>query len=384
MTPAVKNTTHLMNKTLCSEKEPAKACNTQASIFDSSNSLVKNETDVFIQQKETEECTKKGKTKKILKIAGLIAFGVGVIIGSAILTKKFANKRNNKTIEKAINELNTKIANNPEEEIICRLNDYLKKHCNVYREAGSYSRIYTVIEANKGEMVDISRIGDLNKRGTILRYNTPEQAKQGAIKVVMKQFELPHEQQCELAVVTKGKDLYLNNPGGFDNAPYHQVGHCGHSDTFQDIEIFHNHPDCYGFGQTLPLSFGDIKTAMGFDRAKSVTAINSAGEFNTLIRTNASASDCQKISQWTRHDYYKDVVLIRLKNLRELSEKSKLTPEAAAELEMLDYYAKTNNYDLIKYTTDEYYAKIIHEAYKEIFPKYGFEYTTNYSNLKNI
>jgi len=53
-------------------------------------------------------------------------------------------------------------------------------------------------------MVDLSKIGEL-KDNTIVRYNTPEQAKQAAKDLVMKQFELPFEMQREYGVYVEGR-----------------------------------------------------------------------------------------------------------------------------------------------------------------------------------
>ena len=223
---------------------------------------------------------------------------------------------------------------------------YLDMFCNVFKEGE-----YTVIEHNWGGSVDVTKIGKLNKNGTIIRCKSSAQAEEEAKKILMAQFKIPREQQKELCLITKGRDLFLNDVGDA-----HETGLPSVIDdktiAKYELKIFHNHPTNAQCGKSYPLSVGDI-VRLASDEIKSITAINSSGEFSTATIKAPFKSPGYSLSQ---------CILRILKDRLEPILGEGVFPDKNPEL----------------------YIKEVHKAYKEILPLFDIEYCTNYSYLKNL
>ena len=162
------------------------------------------------------------------------------------------------------------------------------------------------------------------------------------------QFDLPPEQQREICLITRDKDLFLNSIG---------KDHCASlPDVIEDLSIprgelkvFHNHPTNNPTGKSYPLSIDDI-FMLARNQVHSITALNSSGEFSTAIITKPFVSGGYTVASWIKRELIK-----RLEN----NFGKNVLPEKNPEL----------------------YIKEIHKAYKELLPQCNIEYTTNYSYL---
>lgn len=223
---------------------------------------------------------------------------------------------------------------------------YLDEFCNIFKEGK-----YTVISHKKGGIVDVSKIGELNRDGTIIRYNTAKQAEEEARKILMKQFELPSEQQRELSLITRDKDLFLNTLGDAHEASLPSVAY-DLSVPKRELKIFHNHPQIDVFGEkSYPLSGGDLQI-LAKDNLYSVTAINHLGEYST-----ATLKESLKYPDLTGSHLFRTL-------------KARLEPVVGK--------------GVIPENNPELYSQEVHKAYKELLSQYGIEYTTNYSYLTNL
>ena len=223
---------------------------------------------------------------------------------------------------------------------------YLDEFCNIVKEGK-----YTVISHKNGGIVDVSKIGELNRDGTIIRYNTAKQAEEEAKKLLMKQFELPAEQQREICLMTRDKDLFLNTIGDAHEASLPSVAYdlCVPK---RELKIFHNHPqiDVFG-GKSYPLSVGDLR-ALASDNLYSVTAINHLGEFST-----ATLKESLKYPDLTGTHLFRTL-------------KARLEPIVGK--------------GVIPENNPELYSQEVHKAYKELLSQYEIEYATNYSYLTSL
>lgn len=223
---------------------------------------------------------------------------------------------------------------------------YLDEFCNIFKEGK-----YTVISHKKGGIVDISKIGEWNRDGTIIRYNSAKQAEEEAKKILMKQFDIPLEQQRELCLVTRDKDLFLNTVG-----EAHESGLPNVIDDLniskKELKIFHNHPINVISGKSYPLSLRDIYT-FALENIHSITAFNRLGEYNTVVLKEPLRNSIS-ISQY---------ILRTLQN--------KLEPILGKNI------MPSNN-------PPDKYCQQLHKAYKELLSQFNIEYSTNYSDLINI
>lgn len=223
---------------------------------------------------------------------------------------------------------------------------YLDEFCNIFKEGK-----YTVISHKKGGIVDISKIGEWNRDGTIIRYNSAKQAEEEAKKILMKQFDIPLEQQRELCLVTRDKDLFLNTVG-----EAHESGLPSVIDDLniskKELKIFHNHPINVISGKSYPLSLHDIYT-FALENIHSITAFNRLGEYNTVVLKEPLRNSIS-ISQY---------ILRTLQN--------KLEPILGKNI------MPSNN-------PPDKYCQQLHQAYKELLSQFNIEYSTNYSDLINI
>ena len=223
---------------------------------------------------------------------------------------------------------------------------YLDEFCNIFKEGK-----YTVISHKNGGIVDVSKIGELNRDGTIIRYNTAKQAEEEAKKILMKQFDVPLEQQRELSLITRDKDLFLNTIGDAHEASLPGVDY-DLSVPKRELKIFHNHPQIDVFeGKSYPLSVGDLQI-LASDNLYSVTAINHLGEFST-----ATLKESLKYPGLTGTHLFRTL-------------KARLEPVVGK--------------GVIPENNPELYSQEVHKAYKELLSQYGIEYTTNYSYLTNL
>ena len=220
---------------------------------------------------------------------------------------------------------------------------YLNEICDVITEGK-----YTVIKHKTGGIVDVSRIGELNRDGTIIRYNTAKQAEEEAKKILMKQFDLPPEQQRELCLITRDKDLFLNSIGDV-----HETGLPSIIDDIscpkKELKIFHNHPTNNSSNKSYPLSIGDINL-MANEEVHSITAINHLGEYSMATITTPFESPGYRVATY---------LVCKLKERLEPIVGENVIPGKNPEL----------------------YIKEIHKAYKELLSQCNIEYTTNYSYL---
>lgn len=223
---------------------------------------------------------------------------------------------------------------------------YLNEFCNIFKEGN-----YTVISHKNGGIVDVSKIGELNRDGTIIRYNSAKQAEEEAKNILMKQFDLPFEQQREVSLITRDKDLFLNKIGDAHEAELPSVAY-DPSISKRELKIFHNHPQIAAAGgKSYPLSAGDIQILM-LDNLHSVTAINKSGEFST-----ATLKEILPHPEGAKHQFF-------------IAIKKRLIPIIGG--------------NLVPENNPELYIKEVHKAYKELLSQYGIEYTTNYSYLNNL
>ncbi len=264
---------------------------------------------------------------------------------------------------------------------------YLSKNCDVFKEGN-----YTVIQHKKGGIVDVSKIGDLNNNGTIIRYRSPEQAKQGAIDALMKHFDSPIGQQREQVVAVLDNDLHLGMIGDATSATKPGIAHpFNHSKG--KVDLFHNHPSLNRMGTTAPLSGNDI-TSTCVCECRSITAVNSFGEYSTvkIIDANKVYKDYGFISGGEIGNALGREIAPRmmgnegkrLLELRSLKEQNLLSSDLIEELKQLELKAENfKDRDLIKFMNEHFddYCTILHKAYQKILPQFGIEYTTNFSNL---
>ena len=222
--------------------------------------------------------------------------------------------------------------------------NYLEEFCNIFKEGK-----YTVILHKKDGIVDVSKIGELNRDGTIIRYNSAKQAEEEAKKILMKQFELPSEQQREVCLITRDKDLFLNTLGDAHEANLPSV-----IDDLnfpkRELKIFHNHPTNTADGNSYPLSIKDIIT-LANENAHSITALNKFGEYNTVILKKRLTYG---IPQYILRTF-----------------KNRLEPILGKNV------IPGNN-------SPESYSSELHKAYKELLSQFDMEYATNYFNLVNL
>ena len=220
---------------------------------------------------------------------------------------------------------------------------YLDEFCDVFTEGK-----YTVVKHKTGGIIDVSKIGDLNRDGTIIRYRTAKQAEEEAKKILMRQFDLPADQQRELCLITRDKDLFLNSIGDV-----HDAGLPSIIDDIacpkEELKIFHNHPTNNTSGKSYPLSIGDINLMVS-EEVHSVTAINHLGEYSTATIKKPFTSPGYRIA-------------------------AHLVNKLKEQLEPII------GKDVIPGKNPELYIKEIHKAYKELLPQFNIEYTTNYSYL---
>ena len=222
----------------------------------------------------------------------------------------------------------------------------MDEFCNIFKEGK-----YTVITHKNGGIVDISKIGELNRDGTIIRYNSVKQAEEEAKKILMKQFDLPLEQQRELCLVTRDKDLFLNTLGDAHESSLPSVID-DLNISKRELKIFHNHPINASSGKSYPLSLQDIYT-FASDNIHSMTAFNKLGEYNTVVLKEPIGNPIS-ISQY---------ILRTLQN--------KLEPILGKNI------IPSNN-------PPDLYCQELHKAYKALLPQFNIEYTTNYSYLTNL
>lgn len=200
-----------------------------------------------------------------------------------------------------------------------------------------------------GDTVDVSKIGELNRDGTIIRYNTAKQAEEEAKKILMKQFELPSEQQREVCLITRDKDLFLNTLGDVHEANLPSVID-DLSVPKRELKIFHNHPTNTADGNSYPLSIEDIIT-LASENVHSITALNKFGEYSTVtLKERLTVGVLQYI-------------LTTFKN--------RLEPVLGKNV------MPGNN-------PPQLYSSELHKAYKELLPEFDMKYTTNYFNLANL
>ena len=223
---------------------------------------------------------------------------------------------------------------------------YLDEFCNIFKEGN-----YTIISHKKGGIVDVSKIGELNRNGTVIRYNSAKQAEEEAKKILMKQFDLPLEQQRELCLVTRDKDLFLNTLGDAHESSLPSVINDINIPK-RELKIFHNHPINALSGKSYPLSLQDIYT-FASDNIHSMTAFNKLGEYNTVVLKEPIGNPIF-ISQYI---------------LRTLQDK--LEPILGKNI------IPSNN-------PPDLYCQELHKAYKELLSQFNIEYTTNYSYLTNL
>ena len=223
---------------------------------------------------------------------------------------------------------------------------YLAEFCDVFTEGK-----YTVIKHKTGGIVDVSKIGDLNRDGTIIRYGTSKQAEEEAKKILMRQFDLPREQQREVALITRNNDLFLNSIGEEHCATLPSVIE-DLSIPRKELKLFHNHPTNITTGKSYPLSIDDI-FALARNEVKSITAINHLGEFSTATITKPFASGGYTVAPWIKRELIKRLEQDFGKNV---------VPEKNPEL----------------------YIQEVHKAYKELLSQCNIEYSTNYSYLTNL
>lgn len=221
---------------------------------------------------------------------------------------------------------------------------YLNEFCNIFKEGE-----YTVISHKKGGTVDVSKIGELNRDGTIIRYNTAKQAEEEAKKILMKQFELPSEQQREVSLITRNRDLYLNTIGEAHISKLPSVSYDS-SVPKRELKIFHNHPTNTADGNSYPLSIGDIITLANAN-VHSITALNKFGEYSTVTLKEPLT------------DGVPQYILTTFKNRLEPILGENVMPG--------------NN-------PPQLYSSELHKAYKELLPQFDMKYTTNYFNLANL
>lgn len=221
---------------------------------------------------------------------------------------------------------------------------YLDDFCDVFTEGK-----YTVIKPKRDIVVDISKIGELNKDGTIIRYQTPKQAEEAARKILLSQFNVPPAQQRELCLITRKNDLFLNSIGDAHDTGLPSVIDDVNFSTME-LKIFHNHPTNNPSQKSYPLSLGDIYL-LASENVHSITAINNLGEFNTAILKEPLGSS------WSISQY----IFRTLKNRLEPIIGKNVVPGNNPEL----------------------YIKEVHKAYKELLPQWDIEYLTNYSYLTN-
>lgn len=262
------------------------------------------------------------------------------------------------------------------------LNDiekYLNEHCNIYKEGE-----HTVIEPKNGGMIKLSELGNI-KLNTIIRFNTPEQAREAAKTFVMEQFDLPIEQQCERFVAVDGNDIVGISQG--DATRVTPVGLKMARFAPRTIDIYHNHPLQDSIDFPLSDELGDIAVLIRYN-VRSITAYNHFGEFN-----RAEVIDSVKLTEggilfknelFLALDQYKAMALLgkekgtKYISLRNIDKHR--TVEQQREYEKLNN-EYTNLYIELQNKKQKEYAKLMHSMYKEILPKFGVKYTTNYSNL---
>ncbi len=219
---------------------------------------------------------------------------------------------------------------------------YLDDFCDVITEGK-----YTVISHKWGGYVDVSKIGQLNRNGTIIRYSSAKQAEEEAKKILMKQFDKPLQNQKELCLITRDKDLFLNDIGNAHNSELPSILYDTNCPK-GELKIFHNHPVDKVTKKSYPLSLGDIYI-LASDNVHSITAFNHLGEFNTAT-----------LKEPLKYPWSISQFIIR-------TFQNRLEPIVGKNVD------PTNNPEL--YTTE------IHKAYKELLSQFNIEYTTNYSYL---
>lgn len=250
---------------------------------------------------------------------------------------------------------------------------------------------FTIIEAKDGAIVDLSKISRLIGRShVIVRYRSPEEAKQAAKDLIMKEFDKPLEKQIECGITVEDKNV-TGIIYGQQKAT--DMSHPVFSDSLK-ADYYHNHP--YLNSVDYPLSGisgrGDL-IALIKEKFRSVTAYNHLGEYNTaeiVDSAKATAVDevcgyklireletCDAISRLGKEKGERFVV-VRHEWQKYWDNKIEPPAELDREYKALWYeYLDSNK------MSEATYAKWVHKNYSEILPKYGVKYTTNYSNLIN-
>lgn len=230
------------------------------------------------------------------------------------------------------------------------------------------------------------------------RFHTAEEANSYAHKIVMGQFEAPFKSVRERTLTVAENVVYVGFEGSTEEALLRIIPKSCESGQ-RSFRHIHNHPGYNRRGDTFPLSEPDLKTMLN-SAAESITALNKKGEFSTARVIDFEKADKKGISKELLDEIYRKKTIAymkrkgkRLEELRNISEiykeqnrkmPAKLQNELA-ELENL-FVETEKQHDTIfeKYISKHprKYARMLHNVYKEVLPKFGIEYETNFSNLR--
>ena len=230
------------------------------------------------------------------------------------------------------------------------------------------------------------------------RFNTAEEANAYAHKIVMGQFEAPFKAVRERSLVIADNVVFV----GFEGTTHE--AHLRYTPRFcksgqRKVHNIHNHPGYNRRGDTFPLSEPDLETMLNC-AAESVTALNKNGEYCTArvidfekAGKKETAKELLDKIQHKKTIAYMKKKGKRLEELRNISniygEQNRQMPaklqNELAELENLFVETEKQEYTIIEKYTSKHpgkYAKLLHNVYKEVLPKFGIEYETNFSNLR--
>ena len=149
---------------------------------------------------------------------------------------------------------------------------------------------------------------------------------------------------------------------------------------YQELSIIHGHPDTFEKGKATPISSGDIDLLLFNDNINTVQAYSSVGEHSTITRKTGFWNKVKTFFART-HSYSDSNNLVKKLLPQELKERKKT----------LLLNIKKGNFDIdeperiqqeiLKAVSSKDASLKIHQYLTKTMPKYGLDYTTNYSYL---
>ncbi len=264
----------------------------------------------------------------------------------------------------------------------------LAERCAKYAQAcGKRS----ILETKPVGKINFSELGICLSDGSI-RFQNEESAVKYIFNRLHKALDLPQEQQFERVIAKRGTTIIGEGDGTHSSATKAFQSIKGmmeriQSEVSRDLDVYHSHPDMFGFGRTTPLSGipGDIGTFFSL-RLKKIVAVNSKGEFNSLEIGKDFSLEKFKMFE----EKYEDIALCKLLGTEQFKEFKKIRKiiESLPPGESLKGDIKAQYVRLMEQlgkrekavSKTEEIARINHEA-NNYANKFGMIYETNFSNL---